>query len=220
MLEVPEGRVFDMHQQEGRLVIRQSVQARSRQEDPNLEQRFEVRYFLSPYNRAPARARSPAPSTSAMRGSLKPRGRLSRSRAACPAASPVSTSASRLFSIIPPTRRRITLRPSKRASFIGTGLSAKKRCRRKGARRSDGARCETEHHPVGAVGQRRLRLRGLSARSVDRGIGARPGLHHQRLCVRGQSRARGRCCARCKKWPSRRKRTRRERRRCVWPFRF
>ncbi len=49
VLEVPEGRVFEMHADSGRLVIRQSVQARSRQEDQNVEQRYEVRYFLSPY---------------------------------------------------------------------------------------------------------------------------------------------------------------------------
>src|SRR5579859_5184262 len=41
VLEVPEGRVFDMHQEEGRLVIRQSVQARNREDEQNLEQRFE-----------------------------------------------------------------------------------------------------------------------------------------------------------------------------------
>lgn len=49
VLEVPESRVFDARQEEGRLVIRQSVQARNRQWNPNLEARYEVRYFLSPY---------------------------------------------------------------------------------------------------------------------------------------------------------------------------
>ena len=49
VLEVPESRVFDARQEEGRLVIRQSVQARNRQSDQNLEARYEVRYFLSPY---------------------------------------------------------------------------------------------------------------------------------------------------------------------------
>ena len=49
VLEVPESRVFDARQEEGRLVIRQSVQARNRQSNQNLEARFEMRYFLSPY---------------------------------------------------------------------------------------------------------------------------------------------------------------------------
>jgi len=49
VLEVPESRVFEMHQDQDRLVIRQSVQARSRQFNQNLEARYEVRYFLSPY---------------------------------------------------------------------------------------------------------------------------------------------------------------------------
>ena len=58
-LEVPEGRVFEMRQEDGRLVIRQSVQARNRQSDQNLEQRFEVRYFLTPYSPGAAPAKEP-----------------------------------------------------------------------------------------------------------------------------------------------------------------
>ncbi|MGA2867449.1 MAG: zinc-dependent metalloprotease [Verrucomicrobiota bacterium] len=61
VLEVPEGRVFEMRQEEGRLLIRQSVQARSRQDDPNLEQRLEVRYFLSPYRPGAAPGKEPNP---------------------------------------------------------------------------------------------------------------------------------------------------------------
>lgn len=49
VLEVPEGRVFDICLEDGRLIIRQSVQLRNREEDQNVEQRFEVRYFLTPY---------------------------------------------------------------------------------------------------------------------------------------------------------------------------
>jgi len=49
VLEVPESRVFEMRQNAGRLVIRQSVQLRSRQRDEDLEARYEARYFLSPY---------------------------------------------------------------------------------------------------------------------------------------------------------------------------
>src|SRR5690349_10398065 len=59
VLEVPEGRVFDMKQQEGRLIVRQSVQARNRQDDQNLEQRYEVRYFLSAYQQGACDAKEP-----------------------------------------------------------------------------------------------------------------------------------------------------------------
>ena len=52
VLEVPESRVFEMRQDKDRLIIRQSVQARSREYDQNLEARYEVRYFLSPYKPA------------------------------------------------------------------------------------------------------------------------------------------------------------------------
>ena len=58
-LEVPEGRVFEMREDQGRLIIRQSVQARSRQDDQNMEQRFEVRYFLSPYQQGACDAKEP-----------------------------------------------------------------------------------------------------------------------------------------------------------------
>src|SRR5579862_4058185 len=58
-LDVPEGRVFEMREDQGRLIIRQSVQARSRQDDQNLEQRYEVRYFLSPYQQAASDAKEP-----------------------------------------------------------------------------------------------------------------------------------------------------------------
>ena len=59
VLDVPEGRVFEMHQDENRLVIRQSVQARNRQADQNLEQRLEIRYFLSPYTPGAAPGKEP-----------------------------------------------------------------------------------------------------------------------------------------------------------------
>src|SRR5579871_2619441 len=49
VLDVPESRVFEMKQEEGKLIIRQSVQARNRQFDQNSEQRYEARYFISPY---------------------------------------------------------------------------------------------------------------------------------------------------------------------------
>jgi len=60
VLDVPEGRVFEMRQDENRLVIRQSVQARNRQFDQNFEQRLEVRYFLSPYVPGAAPAKEPS----------------------------------------------------------------------------------------------------------------------------------------------------------------
>lgn len=49
VLEVPESRVFEMKQEKGRVTIRQSVQARSREFNSDLESRYEMRYFLSPY---------------------------------------------------------------------------------------------------------------------------------------------------------------------------
>lgn len=49
--EVPHGRVFEISNQEGQLVIRQSVQARNREFMQNVEARYEVRYFFSPYER-------------------------------------------------------------------------------------------------------------------------------------------------------------------------
>jgi hypothetical protein len=49
VLEVPDSRVFEVRQDKDRLIIRQSVQARSREWAENLEARYEMRYFLSPY---------------------------------------------------------------------------------------------------------------------------------------------------------------------------
>jgi hypothetical protein len=49
VMEVPESRVFEMRQEDGRVIIRQSVQLRSREHDEDVEARYEVRYFLSPY---------------------------------------------------------------------------------------------------------------------------------------------------------------------------
>ncbi len=60
VLEVPESRVFEMRQDKDRLIIRQSVQARSRQFDANHEGRYEVRYFLSPYKPAGFKGKEPS----------------------------------------------------------------------------------------------------------------------------------------------------------------
>lgn len=60
VLEVPEGRVFEMSQNDGCLIIRQSVQARNREDNQNVEQRFEMRYFLTPYRQEAAEAKEPS----------------------------------------------------------------------------------------------------------------------------------------------------------------
>ena len=64
VLEVPESRVFEMRQEEGRLVVRQSVQLRSRQSDADVEARYEVRYFLSPYKAGSFNGKEPSPTDS------------------------------------------------------------------------------------------------------------------------------------------------------------
>ncbi len=48
-LEIPKGRVFEVRSEGQQLVIRQSAQVRDRQIDPNMEERYEIRYFLAPY---------------------------------------------------------------------------------------------------------------------------------------------------------------------------
>jgi hypothetical protein len=59
VLEVPDSRVFEMRQDKDRLIVRQSVQARNRQYAENLEARYEVRYFLSPYKPAAFEGKEP-----------------------------------------------------------------------------------------------------------------------------------------------------------------
>ena len=51
-LEVPQSRVFDVKQDGDRLVIRQSAQTRSRAEDQDREERYELRYFIAPYQQS------------------------------------------------------------------------------------------------------------------------------------------------------------------------
>lgn len=60
VLEVPEARVFEVRKDNGRVVIRQSVQARNREFDANLEARYEMRYFISPYRPAEFKAKEPS----------------------------------------------------------------------------------------------------------------------------------------------------------------
>ena len=49
VLEVPESRVFEMRADAGQLIIRQSVQLRSRVSDSDTEARYEIRYFITPW---------------------------------------------------------------------------------------------------------------------------------------------------------------------------
>ncbi|HTI68334.1 MAG TPA: zinc-dependent metalloprotease [Candidatus Limnocylindria bacterium] len=49
VMEVPQSRVFSVQKSDEYLVIRQSAQARDLAESANQEVRFEIRYFLSPY---------------------------------------------------------------------------------------------------------------------------------------------------------------------------
>jgi len=49
-LEIPQARVFQVERLDNQLAIRQSVQVRDRESLSNVEQRFEVRYFFTPYD--------------------------------------------------------------------------------------------------------------------------------------------------------------------------
>jgi hypothetical protein len=64
VLEVPESRVFELRRDNDRLIIRQSVQVRNRERDSNLESRYELRYFLSPYQVASFESKEPEPTIS------------------------------------------------------------------------------------------------------------------------------------------------------------
>ncbi len=59
VLEVPDSRVFEMRQDQNRVIVRQSVQARNLASSENLEARFELRYFLSPYKPAAFQGKEP-----------------------------------------------------------------------------------------------------------------------------------------------------------------
>lgn len=49
VLEVPESRVFEMRADGAQITIRQSVQARSRERNTDVEARYEARYFITPW---------------------------------------------------------------------------------------------------------------------------------------------------------------------------
>ena len=94
-----------MRQDKDRLIIRQSVQARSREYDENLEARYEMRYFLSPYKRAALRGQGAEHSEHRYvryfetEGQIEPvTGRVSARIARFDLQQPL------VFSIIPPTR--------------------------------------------------------------------------------------------------------------------
>lgn len=59
VLEVPDSRVFEMRVEDGQLVVRQSVQARSRERNMDVEARYEARYFITPWQPATAIGKEP-----------------------------------------------------------------------------------------------------------------------------------------------------------------
>jgi hypothetical protein len=61
VLEVPDSRVFEMRQEADQLVIRQSVQTRSREMDQDVESQFEARYFIAPYKPGNFAGKEPNP---------------------------------------------------------------------------------------------------------------------------------------------------------------
>ena len=50
VLEVPESRVFELRAEGGQVVVRQSVQTRSREINSDVETRCELRYFIKPWS--------------------------------------------------------------------------------------------------------------------------------------------------------------------------
>jgi hypothetical protein len=63
-LEIPQGRVFEVRSEEGTLTVRQSAQVRDRQTDPNKEERYEIRYFIAPYEKSDFQSKEHAPGIS------------------------------------------------------------------------------------------------------------------------------------------------------------
>ncbi len=60
-LELPHSRVFEVKPNGDQLVIRQSAQARDRQNDQNREERYEIRYFITPYAASTFKSKEHAP---------------------------------------------------------------------------------------------------------------------------------------------------------------
>lgn len=63
-LEIPQGRVFEVRPEGEQLVVRQSAQVRDRQNDPNKEDRFEIRYFISEYTPGDFKSKEQGPAVS------------------------------------------------------------------------------------------------------------------------------------------------------------
>lgn len=63
-LEIPQGRIFEVRQEGEQLVVRQSAQVRDRQNDPNKEDRFEIRYFISEYKPGDFKTKENGPAAS------------------------------------------------------------------------------------------------------------------------------------------------------------
>ena len=63
-LEIPQGRVFEVRSDAGILTVRQSAQVRDRQIDPNKEDRYEIRYFIAPYEPSDFATKEHAPGVS------------------------------------------------------------------------------------------------------------------------------------------------------------
>jgi Met-zincin len=63
-LEIPQGRIFEVRQEGEQVVVRQSAQVRDRQNDPNKEDRFEIRYFISEYKPGDFKTKEQGPAVS------------------------------------------------------------------------------------------------------------------------------------------------------------
>jgi hypothetical protein len=76
VMEVPESRVFEMRVEDGRVIIRQSIQMRSRERDADVEARYEARYFLSPYKPGAFDGKEPGVADSRYVGYFETEGRI------------------------------------------------------------------------------------------------------------------------------------------------
>ncbi len=63
-LEIPQSRVFEVRPEGNLLIVRQSAQVRDRQMDQNREDRYEIRYFISPYEAGAFQTKEHSPAVS------------------------------------------------------------------------------------------------------------------------------------------------------------
>ena len=63
-LEIPQARVFEVRPEGNLLIVRQSAQVRDRQMDQNREDRYEIRYFISPYEAGAFQTKEHSPAVS------------------------------------------------------------------------------------------------------------------------------------------------------------